>query len=87
MFLGKGTRVVCLKQVGFTDWVRERMKMAHALIILPGILSDPVTVNLFKGLNRSSGHNTGQVAAGLPIVISDSLQSLATCFACLMIFI
>ena len=57
MFLDTGTMVVCLKHVGSTDWVRERLKMpvktigrwsAHALRMRPGYPS--MNVNLFKGL-------------------------------------
>ena len=49
--------VVCLKHVGITDWVRERLKIsgktlaswsAHALS--PG--NPSVNVNLFKGLTH-----------------------------------
>ena len=52
--------MVCLKHVGITDWVRERLKMsgktlsADALITHPGNLSGLVNVNLFKGFAHIS---------------------------------
>ena len=51
--LGTGTVVVCLQQVGITDWVRKRLKMsvktldsqsAHALSTCHGNLSGPAAL-------------------------------------------
>jgi hypothetical protein len=59
-FSGTGTMVFCLKHVGITDWVCERLNIsektlascsAHALSMRPGILSGPTALRMLTYLN------------------------------------
>lgn len=54
-FLGTGTKVVYIKNVGIRDWVRERIKISVKTLAswLEHVLSThPDNVNLFRGLTH-----------------------------------